>query len=277
MAPGTSGPGSSSTLTITDTNGTELLAATAVDVYAGDTLASAAERQVNQLVLTTGEALVAGDIVRVTGDNFWEDIEVQSYDADTKTVTLRDRTDIAFPAGSTVAGRWMSYTLDASDTDTWAHLDTLVLIWTWNATDEPQREYAQIVKYKYDPGALQNKFRSRFLKYHELLQDGQWDDEVSTAYNTLRVKFLARGKNIDRLIDKYDIFDELILLLVAIHICLAGDDNDQIEYERLMGNFNQLFGDVAELPIWTDDDEDNIEEESETAPATRGLFRRQLW
>jgi len=276
-APESSGAADSPAITIATTGGTELLAATAATVYAGDTLASEAEQGRAAITLTTGTALAEGDVIRLTGDAFTQDIEVQAYDTATKTATLRGRLDHSFPASSTVTGRWLSYSLDASDTDVFTHLAKVVVTWLWNSDDPPHREYGDINKFDWDTGALLSRFRATFGRYEELLHDGQWADEVYAAYSRLRMMFLARSRDIDHLVDKLGVMDELLMLRIAVNIARGGGDDWEVEYLRLSADFKELFEDVCNSDLWTDDDEDGVEDDSESGPVTRPPHRRRLF
>ena len=103
--PSTWNPADTVTVSMYNTAGTAIFEDEDAVVYAGDTLASAAEAGDDEITLVTGTALEAGDRIAIGSDALgWQKRTVDSYTASTKVVVLNDLLDEDVAAGASVKG-----------------------------------------------------------------------------------------------------------------------------------------------------------------------------
>lgn len=283
------------TVAITGTDGTALKTAVEVSIWgvkskvAVVTLTNAVDAGDYTATLTLSTettSLYPGDVVRIGGGTGTVDtLRVKSYNSSTYVVTFDDFFTNDHAAGEYVVGRWTSYTLDTTTVATWSNLRTFSVEWTfslvagsplaatrtWSATDE-----GEIEKRTTAAGDLAVRFRSRYRRYYDVIEDGDFDRWDEDSRNEVRELFEARGKGIDKLVDS-DRLDELQMAQLALMVAFSMGDDWQSERDAMTIRRNEIFERMASLPLWTDDDQDLIKEDTETQSVERPYPRRQLF
>ncbi len=254
--------------------GTALQAAASTTIYTATTLAAAASRGENTITVDAGAGnLAQGDLIRLTNPK--EIREVLSYNASTKVATVTERLDNDHANGSAVTPRWMTYELDASGSSYTSGLD-LSIIWdTLDTDDLPVTDEAEILKRTTRAGGLEEHFRVRYPHYYEVLPSNTWDTYEDDSWNELRLIFLSRDRDIDKMISGANI-NELHMVQIAYMIAMAQDGGWEAEIQMMDLLRTDLLDRFAAAQIWTDTDQDLVKEDSEVQSARRPLPYRTL-
>src|SRR5690606_28303081 len=78
----------------------------------------------------------------------------------------------------------------------------------------------------------------------------------------LKLKLARKSLDWDRIQDN-DLARPGLLAALWYMFLRSSGDRDELEYTRARAEFYEWIGDIAALPIWTDDNQDGIMEESE--------------
>jgi hypothetical protein len=282
------------TIAATGTDGSALKAATECTIWgvaskiAVVTLASAVDAGDYECTLSLGTettSLYPGDVLRIGGGTGEVDtLRARSYDATTYTVTFDDYFKADHAAGAYVVGRWVSHTYDTTTVATYTNLRTMTIEWafslvagsplaatrTWSYTDE-----AEIEKRTSASGDMEGRFRARYRRYYDTIGPDDWARYEADALQEVRDLFEARGKGVDKLIDS-DRLDELHMAQIALAVAYAGGEAWEADRIAITTRRNEVFERLASLPLWTDDDQDLIKEDSETQAVDRPYPRRRI-
>jgi hypothetical protein len=279
------------TLRVCNDGGSEIEAADEADIWgcvanvAVVTLSNATDAgdyQVTLALSTETRDLYPGDVIRVgdaTGAR--EDIRVRAWDSATSIATLEDYLRADHAAGETVVGRWAAYTLDTTTVADYPVNQRLVLEWefadatvsgnVWLASDE-----AQIVKYAPGSAGLDDRFRARYRRYYDTIEQGDWNRWETDARQEIVDIFAARGKDVARIVDAVRL-DEAIMAEIALLISYAQGTDWEAECVTALTRRNEVVERLASLPLWSDTDGDHIREDEETQTAQRPYPRRRLF
>jgi hypothetical protein len=261
------------TVTIGNKAGTDLVDSGAVTKYAGDTLSAAAAAGAQDIVLTTGTALVDGDLIVIGSDaQGWQQREVSKYVAGTKTATLRTRLDEAVASGSEVRGLDLSVVVDASGWD-----DSVVQVAVyWEVDGYPDFQELYDVRAKRSGVAgLENYFRIYFPALHAEIPPGDFKELESMAREALKELFTTKGRNFDLIVDS-ELGREITILEIATIVGL-GAGMSEAEWDRLMSRKQYVMDVIDDLDIWIDDNEDEVEDDDEVEPAMQRNFMRGMF
>lgn len=253
------------TLTINDRNGDELLAAQALTLYTATTLAAATERFVSSAVLASGAtALTPGDAVSIDGIEGAERQVVKGYDSTTRTVELEGLLENEHALGDAVTGLWGTYTLDTTTVATWTKGIVVTLIWTPTGSGQAITEAAQISASALEVAGLEQSFSTLYPRAYDALKKpvDRFSAMTMEAKRQMNNELIGRGMDINRIVDDDDIAPAL-MAKIAFLWTLDGDIEKQDEREFLSNNYETQFGFLISNPIWTDSNQDTIEDEGE--------------
>lgn len=250
------------TITITRDNGTELVAATAASLYAGDTTSAAIAVFSRTCVLTTGNALEGDSIVSVGSDAYgYREMVVDSYNASTQTVTFKGRFTEALPSGVSIIGREMSYTLDASGSD-FDFIGDVSVVWTPTGISElPFTELFTVLKLESASGGLATKFEAQFEDYWHHCENNFGFFE-KTARRQIAQHLKNMNRNFAKIVDS-DEYDYAVMLKIAINIAATHGDGYEVRYNMLKEQYETELSILIDNEQWDDTDQDLVAEDGE--------------
>jgi hypothetical protein len=261
------------TVTIGDKDGNDLVDSGEVTKYAGDTLSAAAKAGAQDIVLTTGTALIDGNWIAIGSDaQGWQKREVAKYVAGTKTVTLRTRLDEQVASGSEVRGLDLSVVVDASGWDT--SIGSVVVYWEVDAYPDYQEEY-DVRSKRSGVAGLENEFRIAFGSLFPEMDSANFTNFEDRARERLNQEFEAKGREFGLVVDS-DAIRELMLAEIALLVARSAGLNEQ-QWDRLERDRENQMAIIDDLPLWIDDNEDEVENDDETQPAMMRNFMRGLF
>lgn len=261
------------TITITRDTGIELVAATAATLYAGDTTATAISKLSKTATITTGTAVIDGQILAVGSDAYgWKEMVVESYDSSTKLITFKERFQEALPAGVYIKGRELSYTLDASGDD-WDFTGDVSVVWTPAGISElPFTQLFTVLKRESASGGLESKFAVQFEDYYKHCI-GSFDQFEKTARLMVTQKLKNMNRDLPKIIDS-DEYDFLIMQRIAINIAAAHGGDFETRYAVLSAEYNDYMSVILSNQQWDDTNQDLIKDEDEVNRASRIGYMR---
>ena len=257
--------------------GTYTITAAAATVLTATTLSAAATAGEAEITLTAVTNLVEGSLVRIamSADGSEEDVEIASVNTSTKVCGLADYLKFDHTSGAAVSGRFLSYTLDASQSDFTSGLDFDV-IWDLNTDDPAWREDAEILKREVAFGGLEAACKTRFSHFYTEIASGEFAAYQAAAFNSLRNKLINNdGQDLDKLVNP-DALSETILWKIANNIAMAGDDSWAAERVSTKQQLNEEWDDFLRGQGWIDDNQDDIKTDSEAQRKARPFPRRNL-
>ena len=250
-------------VSITDQNGTVKDTDDAV-LYAATALDAATLAEATSIVLETGsDDLFHGDLVRIGGANEIAEVrKVISYDDATLTAIITPELEYAHGDEADVIGMFATFDLDLSDETAYPLGTELWARWTPDTADLEYVESYVVGKTAFAALGIWSEFEARFPTEYSALQtrDLTVFERVCRRGFSLRLK----TKNID--IDKVqdaDILQEGFLLWLRLQALSGMGDAEEHEFTIADKMFGDWFADLSSLPIWQDDDQDEIAEPEE--------------
>jgi hypothetical protein len=256
-------------------SGDSLVSAESADMWDGGTLDSEAVAGESDVVLAADGALVAGDRIALGSAALGYQIRtVRAYDDTTYTVSLDRSLDNALPSGAYVWGMWASYDLDASGSE-WDGVDAVTVEWTPDTDDLPMMQLWTVAGYTHQQDGYEADFALTFPQEYEALSAPQaFGVYHRRAIQWLNMYFEHKGRDWKRIVDN-DLAREAISLKTALLIGLSyGMDDDR--FGRLSDYMDAEVAMLDALPIWSDSDEDHVEEDEETQQADDPGIERGL-
>jgi hypothetical protein len=265
------------TVAVKDTSGNSLLSAANTTLYSADTLASAASSGDNTVTLTTGNVLSFGERIRLYGSgNTTEDRTVLSYVASTKVVTLSTVLDYDHSASSEVHGLFATYAIDMTDNDVYSKNRQLRIIWTSSDIKHaPYTELAEVAETsEFSASDFDEEFSALYPREYENARE-RLTSLRELAERRLGYRLQSRGMNMDRVQDQRVIMDSLLSLTRYLTIQGYGDDWE-FEINQAWDQYLRDFEDLCSLPIWVDDNQDEIKTEDEVQVFEPLMFGRNM-
>jgi hypothetical protein len=250
---------------VKDRNNNSLVEITPATRYAGTILAENLDVYATQATLDAeSAALFPGERIRFGSDGEIPEVcEVITYDALTKVVTFTPEVQFAHADGTDVVGMSASYTLDLTDTDKYPI--NLELYVRWSSGEGS--DLATVERFRI--GVTQSSYNDIWEEFEALhptewasLQKRDLKTFLKSTTNFLKLKLARKALDWDRIQDNELARPGLVAALWYTFLRSSGD-RDELEYERARKEFYEWIGDIAALPIWTDEDQDGIMEESE--------------
>ena len=263
------------TIRVTDLNGAELLAETAATLWTSDTIRLNGGVSAFGKSLTLEEsqggsvpALTTGDRLRIgtSADGPYEEVEVIAWDSTTDTAIL-DR-DLRFDHAdeTTVVALWCTYDLDVSDEDIFPLNKQVVLHWSPDTDDLELTERGEIARAAFSFPGFEESFKTLYpYEYEGTTQpEHRLPSFLAEAFRQVSMDLRMRSMDINRLVDQ-ELLLPTITSKVRWLILMSGDDRYDSSDQRdtALQEWQRQFETLAALPIWTDDNQDEIEQDSE--------------
>lgn len=252
------------TVQIADRAGNELLAADACTLYTETELNAAAYQFEDQITLAaTATDPVPGEMLTIIGVGAQERVIVKEYDSTAKIAKLEALLQNDFESGAAVFGNTVEYNLDISDTDTFTAGKHLVATWTPTGTGTPIKTILQVTKFEADTSDIERRFQVVYPRAYEAFTTprNRFDQMVAEAQAKLEVEMLAEKMDYHRIVGE-SILPQLLMAMMARLWLLQADEDLQDEREQINSDYVALFGVLKNLPIWTDHDQDGIQNET---------------
>ena len=255
------------TLTVTDLDGTELLAAAAATLWTATTLSAAAAVGETTITLTAA-TLAPGDRLSIaaSADGPHEKVRVKSYNSSTKVATLDLELRYGHASGTNVKGAWATYDIDTSTVATFPVTQQMRLVWTPAGSDDLARtEEAEISKYAFGVSDFEPWFRRNYpTESEEVSQRGPdgFGDLHADAVAELQMDLSIRGFLLDRLVNQ-SLASHAVYALARRMVVRGGGDNFAHEQKAALEEYQRKFEQLCNLPIWTDDNQDGIRDAAE--------------
>lgn len=253
---------------ITDREGTDLLAATAATLWTATTTAAAAAVG-DQTITLTSATLVPGDVLEIaaSADGPQERVTVYNYNSSTKVATLARSLTKAHTSGTAVKGAFATYDLDTSTTATWTKAKQLLIKWIPAGSDDFEvHELGEVSTSRLLIPDFEQRFRALYAREARTVSqrksEAPFADLHSEAIEYLSVSLLSRGLLVERIQD-VALAAPTVLTYARYLVNLDGGDRYAAEITTSLSEHNRQFELLCNLPIWTDDDQDEIRDEAE--------------
>jgi hypothetical protein len=254
------------TLAIHDRDGTELYAATSVTIYTATTLDDDVEAYLSEFVLASGAGAVSpGDILWIDGVAGPERQTVKGYDSTTRTVTVESILDNAHEDGDAVYPCWgTSGSIDTTTVATWTAGLPVTLTWTPTGSGQAFKELAEVSKISLAVEGLERRFEAIYGRAYDDLRTpadkfGIFREE---SERQLRLELSSNGLDMDRIMDN-DVIAPVLMAKMAFLWTLNGDENKTDERQAISSEYEALLAQLLKNPIWTDVDQDGIQDTDE--------------
>ncbi len=256
------------TVSVIDQDGNYLDTDQATTILATTTLSAAVEKMDDTAVFTDDVRYSAGDPLRIGSAGLgYEYFTVEDYTASTKTLTTDPWFEKDYPATSaTVQPRYVTYAVDAS---AWATtIKEFTVEWTPNTDDAPAQETWVVLSRKKQSGGMQALFAASYPSVMNEIEHDDFPMIKDRARKILRTDWETKGLDLDRLVDRDNEYEELLLRGIA-HVISP-------ENETYDNQYNDYLNEVDKLLKWIDTDEDLIKEDDEVLKGTGFDFRRKF-
>jgi hypothetical protein len=273
--PDTYGSITAADITVENTAGTEIVAATATTVPTATTISADSTRGTNVCTVTAG-TWEPNDLIMIadSDDGGAEIRRVKSFDSATKIVTVTERWREGHKSGTAFSARWCTYSLNASSATNYSASTEGYFQWDgFNTDDLPLRSSWTVGKFTYAPGDLQDRFRMRYPHYAEVMPENSWDEYYDAALDELVERFQPYGKDFSKLVN-IRAGQRLLLAQIAYLIAIGQGDGWEYERDTQAMELDRLETQFRAIRNWTDDDEDGVRDENEWSPVGKPLPRR---
>lgn len=190
-----------------------------------------------------------------------EEVEVQSYNATDGIVTLKRAFRYAH-SSQTVYGLFCTYDLDTSTVATWTKGLQVVLTWTPAGSDDiPFKERGEIVSFLLGFPDFTQRFAVLYPSEYRIKED-TIQEIFEEAKIAVQMDLSSRDLNLDRLVDTAFILPAIMAKARWI-ITMSGGDKWSYEREVAHDEYNRLIEIATNQPIWTDDNQDSVQDDVE--------------
>ena len=246
---------------VQSSSGSELLASTSATVYTATTLDGAVSSGTGYITLAAGAGdVVQGDRLRLI--NPLEEVTVKSYNTTSKRADLERTLYYDHADSDDVYPCWATYTLDTSDTSTFAENDALVIIWTATGIDNATVYDSAIIRDRsYSPSAYSRRFQVLYPREYSMVEDrvNEFLDECITM---CAIELRNNGIDTDMFVDT-DVLDPVYLKYARWQATMIGGDSWSYEHDTALKNFLDSIEWLKSQPYWVDEDGDNTEDDEE--------------
>lgn len=252
------------TLAVANDEGGALLAASACTLASDTTMSSGTSVGDTTATIGTGvQTYLPGDRILLPTSNNGpsEEAEIQSYNSSTGVITFKRALRYAHAAG-TIKALFCTYDLDTSTVATWEKGLQVVLTWTPAGSDDiPLKERGEIVSFALGFPDFTQRFKILYPREYRIKEDTIQEifDEAKIA---VQMDLSSRDLNLDRLVDTAFILPA-IMAKARWLITMSGGDKWADERETARDEYNRLIEIVTNQPIWTDDNQDGVQDDVE--------------
>ena len=254
-------------LQIKDLEGTELLADTTVTLFTATTLDGDVNAYASSIVLDSGtDTPEIGDVLLMKGVEGDSVVKVKAWSATDFTAELEAILDYDYADGEAVYGMFGNINIDLSNTTTFPLGEIIQLLWKPTGTGQEVTTLAQVSKSALDVEGLRKTFSYVFPRAYKGLTDPT--DRVSVIFDQaeheLGLEMLAENMDIQRIKDQ-DVISPALMTKAALIWLNDGDENKEDERKYLMNVYATQVGILKKLPIWTDTDQDDVQDDHEVS------------
>lgn len=256
----------SATVTVANTDGTELLAATAATLQATTATRADVDRFSTTIPIDAAYAgtISIGDKLKIIGVGGSEVVIVKGYDSTARNVVIDNVLRNEYESGDAVYPMYATYMLDTTTVADYPNGLNFRVTWTPTGAGNATDEMYQVLQTVLELGDFEGKFRSLYPRAHDVLSKtpGRFDDAVEEA--ELRLYTDLKGDNMDM----YQIKDQRVIApvmraLAAYLYTLNGDKDIDDEREALKIDYQDRLQALKRLPIWVDINLDGIKDDEE--------------
>jgi hypothetical protein len=193
--------------------------------------------------------------------------QIKYFDSSTDTFYLERELVHAHSAGANCRPLFFTYEIDtATDIDDYPLGRELQVMWRvedyagYYNTNLSSSDLYVVANQVYDSGAIKEHFRDIYSRVYDIIEP-RWDRIEDEAYRRIKNYIGSKGRDIDTLTDK----DVLRPAMIEQIYILGAPRTDEFEYERSDAKA-MMDGELIrleQLPIWFDEDQDNIKDETE--------------
>jgi hypothetical protein len=253
------------TLTITDRDNAELMAADALTLYTDTTLLTAASRYADSVVLAAlAGDLSIGDKIRLTGIEGSEVCRVKGWDTDLETAKLEIILDLSYEAGDSVVALFGDYSLDVSDTEVFYAGCDMIFTLTPAGSGGEVTVMGQISKHALDIVGLRTALEDSFPRVYKAYTDplDRFDRMAGMAERRLSQDLRQSNIDIQRIVDQSELIDAVVAEMAWLWT-MNGDDDMEMERKFIGTERSERRTAIKNLPIFFDDNQDGAENEGE--------------
>lgn len=260
-------------ITITNNGGSELLAATDVTIASATTLAAQALAGENTATVSGG-TWEPGDLLRIedSDDGGPEIVLVESFDSSSKILRFEERLQRDHSSGADVTPRWVSYTLDASDVDTWVNSTEGMTTWgTWNTDDLELTNSFIVGKRSFALGGNESDFARRYPHYYKIIDDGAFGVfERDALQDLIDMVGQPYGKDFVNLVSTSE--GRRPLQAQIAYLVALGQGNEWEKESVSMAQYvDQQMSQIRKNRKWFDSDEDKVKDDEENQHQNKPL------
>jgi hypothetical protein len=268
-------------VSVADKNGTEVLASTSCTLWPETSLGAAVDKYDDpfSIELASGAtAPLAGDKLTIAGDESTETVIVKAYDSTDRTVTLEEAINHSYESGSIVLGNVVSYDLDVSDTDTFTAGKKFIATWTPAGTGTPLKTILQITKFSADTTNLELEFSDVYPRAYRAFTDpvNRFSRMVSIAQRQMEQELRSLLADYNRIVGE-PVLKDLLMCKMAWIWVLNADDDLSDEREVINTEYSRLLTILKGMPVWTDTDQDGVEDEAATEVTSHTHVFQKGW
>jgi hypothetical protein len=255
------------TLTIKDQDATELLAATAVTLFTATSLDGDVNAYASSIILDSAtDTPEIGDLLLLQGVEGDSIVKVKAYDSSNYTVELEGILDYDYADDEPVYGMFGNINVDLSNTTTFTLGQVVTLIWTPTGTGQAVTTVAQVSKSALDLEGVIGEFKDVYPRAWDALSKptGRLATVFEKAESEIELELRAENMEIQRIVDQDEIKHALMTKVVLIWLN-DGDENKKDERDYTWKIYGQQMAVLKKLAIWTDDNQDEIKDDSEVS------------
>ena len=249
-------------LVVRTSSGTSISAAANATLYVATTLNGALSAGARTITLAnTAGNVVEGDRLRIAASAAGgaEDVEVESYNSTSKVATLKRSLYRDHTTGTAVYGMWAS---KGSISFASIAVGTQVVCgWTPSTGEAEITVVYEIAKDEFRGVDAVQRFRVRFPDFYASAED-TITEIYTEATKQVRYDFRVRDLDIDRVVDQELIMPALFTMMAYL-IALGRGDQWMQERDFLAAAYEKECEKLFAMPLWTDDNQDQIKDESD--------------
>ena len=254
------GAGGSVSLEVRSTAGTVLVAAAAATQGQESALNGAVSAGARTIVLAAGSVDCAvGDRLRIgaSAAGGFEDVEVETWVAGTRTATLKRDLYRSHSTAAEVLGLYYTATLNISSATTFPKSRQVVLGWTPSHGGAEITELCEIARDELKGNDIGRRFRVRFPELYIAAEDVMSDVETE-ALRQIRIDWAARGMSVDRIVDQ-ELLMPCLMYQMAFIIAAGRGDTFANERDFLKKYYDDEVVKVGTMPLWVDENQDRVQ------------------
>jgi hypothetical protein len=212
----------------------------------------------------------------VTGIEGTEVFRIKGWDSTNNIGEIEGQTENEYALGDSVYGLFGDYNLDLSDTDTYSKGIVLRLLWTPTGSGTPVTWEAQVSAAALDITGVRQDLEDLYPRAYDAftVPHDRFDRMKVIAERQMTSEAYADNWDIQRVVDQEAVKDALVSKM-ALLWCLNGDVNIEDEEKRIGNEYATRFGVLKKMSLWTDDDQDGIEDEGEKIGHSEPVFERR--